>query len=73
MFFFFQAPLYWDIFANRGLNSARICFTCHNFEHQGAVPAHDLKPCGLDVDHIDRPDRLQDDSSHGRINTVKVR
>ncbi|KAF3328422.1 putative starch synthase 4 [Carex littledalei] len=67
----FVAPLYWDIFANRGLNSARICFTCHNFEHQGAVPAHDLKPCGLDVDHLDRPDRLQDDSSHGRINAVK--
>ncbi|XP_078152009.1 starch synthase 4 isoform X2 [Carex rostrata] len=67
----FVAPLYWDIFANRGLNSARICFTCHNFEHQGSVPAHDLKPCGLDVDHLDRPDRLQDDSSHGRINAVK--
>ncbi|XP_042456433.1 probable starch synthase 4, chloroplastic/amyloplastic isoform X1 [Zingiber officinale] len=31
----FVAPLYWDIYAAKGLNSARICFTRHNFEHQG--------------------------------------
>lgn len=66
-----QAPLYWDVYANLGFNSARICFTCHNFEYQGTAPARDLAWCGLDVEHLDRPDRMRD-NSHGRINVVKV-
>ncbi|CAD6333083.1 unnamed protein product [Miscanthus lutarioriparius] len=66
----FVAPLYWDVYANLGFNSARICFTCHNFEYQGVAPAQDLAYCGLDVDHLDRPDRMRD-NSHGRINVVK--
>lgn len=66
----FVAPLYWDVYANLGFNSARICFTCHNFEYQGIAPAQDLAYCGLDVDHLDRPDRMRD-NSHGRINVVK--
>ncbi|CAM0954378.1 unnamed protein product [Alopecurus aequalis] len=66
----FVAPLYWDVYANLGFNSARICFTCHNFEYQGTAPARDLAGCGLDVEHLDRPDRMRD-NSHGRINVVK--
>ncbi|CAN6336988.1 unnamed protein product [Urochloa humidicola] len=66
----FVAPLYWDVYANMGVNSARICFTCHNFEYQGTAPAQDLAYCGLDVEHLDRPDRMRD-NSHGRINVVK--
>ncbi|GJN15043.1 hypothetical protein PR202_gb01929 [Eleusine coracana subsp. coracana] len=66
----FVAPLYWDIYANLGFNSARICFTCHNFEYQGTAPPQDLAYCGLDVERLDRPDRMQD-NSHGRINVVK--
>lgn len=66
----FVAPLYWDVYANLGFNSARICFTCHNFEYQGTTPAHDLACCGLDVERLDRPDRMRD-NSHGRINVVK--
>lgn len=66
----FVAPLYWDVYANLGFNSARICFTCHNFEYQGTAPARDLAWCGLDVEHLDRPDRMRD-NSHGRINVVK--
>ncbi|XP_062180224.1 probable starch synthase 4, chloroplastic/amyloplastic isoform X2 [Phragmites australis] len=66
----FVAPLYWDVYANLGFNSARICFTCHNFEYQGVAPAQDLAYCGLDVEHLDRPDRMRD-NSHGRINVVK--
>jgi starch synthase len=54
-----------------GFNSARICFTCHNFEYQGTAPPQDLAYCGLDVERLDRPDRMQD-NSHGRINVVKV-
>ncbi|XP_031743850.1 probable starch synthase 4, chloroplastic/amyloplastic isoform X2 [Cucumis sativus] len=67
----FIAPLYWDLYYPKGLNSARICFTCHNFEYQGTAPASDLGSCGLDVDQLNRQDRLQDNSSHERINAVK--
>lgn len=68
----FKAPLYWDIYAPKGLNSARICFTCHNFEYQGTAPASELALCGLDVSHLNRPDRMQDHSAHDRINPLKV-
>ncbi|KAF4360135.1 hypothetical protein F8388_000004 [Cannabis sativa] len=67
----FVAPLYWDLYAPKGLNSARICFTCHNFEYQGTAPASELASCGLDVHQLNRPDRMQDYSSHDRVNPVK--
>ncbi|KAL5577169.1 hypothetical protein UlMin_018868 [Ulmus minor] len=67
----FVAPLYWDLYAPKGLNSARICFTCHNFEYQGTAHASELASCGLDVGQLNRPDRMQDNSAHDRINPVK--
>ncbi|CAN1145795.1 Probable starch synthase 4, chloroplastic/amyloplastic [Linum perenne] len=66
-----QAPLYWDIYVPKGLNSARICFTCHNFEYQGIAHASELASCGLDVQQLNRPDRMQDNSAHDRVNFVK--
>ncbi|XP_010275603.1 PREDICTED: probable starch synthase 4, chloroplastic/amyloplastic [Nelumbo nucifera] len=66
----FIAPLYWDLYVHKGLNSARICFTCHNFEYQGTAHASDLASCGLDV-HLNRPDRMQDNSAHDKVNPVK--
>ncbi|CAN0880321.1 Probable starch synthase 4, chloroplastic/amyloplastic [Linum grandiflorum] len=65
------APLYWEIYAPKGLNSARICFTCHNFEYQGTAAASELASCGLDVQHLNRPDRMQDNSALDRVNSVK--
>ncbi|XP_052180504.1 probable starch synthase 4, chloroplastic/amyloplastic isoform X2 [Diospyros lotus] len=67
----FVAPLYWDLYAPKGLNSARICFTCHNFEYQGTAPASELASCGLDVHQLNRPDRMQDNSAPDKINPVK--
>lgn len=67
----FVAPLYWDLYAPKGLNSARICFTCHNFEYQGTAPASELASCGLDIHHLNRPDRMQDNAAHDRVNPVK--
>ena len=63
-----QAPLYWDLYAPKGLNSARICFTCHNFEYQGTAPAAELASCGLNVHQLNKPDRMQDNSAHDRVN-----
>ncbi|KAF8370024.1 hypothetical protein HHK36_031944 [Tetracentron sinense] len=65
------APLYWDLYTPKGLNSARICFTCHNFEYQGTAPASELASCGLEVYQLNRPDRMQDNSAHDRVNPVK--
>lgn len=70
--FSLQAPLYWDLYAPKGLDSARICFTCHNFEYQGTASASELGSCGLDVNQLNRPDRMQDHSSRDRVNPVKV-
>lgn len=67
----FVAPLYWEIYAPKGLKSARICFTCHNFEYQGAASASNLASCGLDVNHLNRPDRMQHNSDPNRVNPVK--
>ncbi|XP_026391963.1 probable starch synthase 4, chloroplastic/amyloplastic isoform X4 [Papaver somniferum] len=67
----FVAPLYWDLYVPKGLNSARICFTCHNFEYQGTSNASELGSCGLDVHQLNRPDRMQDHSAHDRVNPVK--
>lgn len=67
----FVAPMYWDIYAPQGLNSARIAFTCHNFEYQGTESATSLASCGLDVQQLNRPDRMQDNFRHDRVNAVK--
>ncbi|KAG0459992.1 hypothetical protein HPP92_023120 [Vanilla planifolia] len=67
----FVAPLYWDIYANKGFNSARICFTCHNFEYQGTTHVSELSSCGLDIVRLNRPDRMQDNFAHDRINPLK--
>lgn len=67
----FVAPMYWDIYAPQGLNSARIAFTCHNFEYQGKESATALASCGLDVQQLNRPDRMQDNFRHDRVNAVK--
>ncbi|XP_052487977.1 probable starch synthase 4, chloroplastic/amyloplastic [Gossypium raimondii] len=64
-----KAPLYW--YAPKGLNSARIYFTCHNFEYQGTASASELASCGLDAQELNRPDRMQDNTAHDSVNPVK--
>ncbi|XP_027920506.1 probable starch synthase 4, chloroplastic/amyloplastic isoform X3 [Vigna unguiculata] len=67
----FIAPLYWEIFVHKGLNSARICFTCHNFEYQGTAAASELDSCGLVSQNLNKSDKMQDNSAHDRVNSVK--
>ncbi|GLT50623.1 hypothetical protein SLA2020_240970 [Shorea laevis] len=67
----FVAPLYWDLYAPKGLNSAQVCFTCHNFENQGTAPASELASCGLDVYRFNRLDRMQDNFALDKVNPVK--
>ncbi|MCO5592626.1 hypothetical protein L7F22_046629 [Adiantum nelumboides] len=65
------APLYWDVYVAQGLDSARIAFTCHNFEYQGTDSPDALVSCGLDPQRLHRPDRMQDNFVHNRINLLK--
>ncbi|KAI5060950.1 hypothetical protein GOP47_0023455 [Adiantum capillus-veneris] len=65
------APLYWDVYVPQGLDSARIAFTCHNFEYQGTDSPAALASCGLDPQQLHRPDRMQDNFVHNRINLLK--
>jgi hypothetical protein len=67
-----QAPLYWDIYVPLDLDSARLAFTCHNFEYRGSEPAGALTSCGLNVQSLLRPDLMQDNSSPKKISILKV-
>ncbi|XP_024531361.1 probable starch synthase 4, chloroplastic/amyloplastic isoform X1 [Selaginella moellendorffii] len=65
------APLYWDIYVPLGLNSARLAFTCHNFEYQGTESPAALAAFGLNVQQQFRQDRMQDSFMHDRVNLLK--
>ncbi|KAG0562921.1 hypothetical protein KC19_9G183000 [Ceratodon purpureus] len=65
------APLYWDIYVPLGLDSARLAFTCHNFQYQGVQDPAAITACGLSARDLMRPDRMQDNSAHNRINLLK--
>ncbi|RWW69225.1 hypothetical protein BHE74_00023193 [Ensete ventricosum] len=40
-------------------------------ESDGTAPASELASCGLNVHHLNRPDRMQDNSAHDKVNPVK--
>lgn len=65
------APMYWNLYVPQGLDSARIAFTCHNFEYQGTDSPGALASCGLDPQQLHRPDRMQDNFIHNRVNLLK--
>ncbi|KAK7252473.1 hypothetical protein RIF29_36435 [Crotalaria pallida] len=64
-------PLFWDIFVNQGLGSARILLTCHGFNSQCIVHPDKLASCGLDPVRLHRPDRLQDNNNAQLLNILK--
>lgn len=68
-----QAPLYWDVFVPKGMSSAQVVLTCHNFEYQGTEHNSSLASCGLDVARQLTPQRMQDNFLHDKVNLLKVR
>ncbi|XP_061336863.1 probable starch synthase 4, chloroplastic/amyloplastic [Gastrolobium bilobum] len=64
-------PLFWDIFANQGLERTRILLTCHGFASQGIEQPDKLALCGLDPLRLHRPDRLQDNTNTQLVNILK--
>lgn len=50
----------------------RVCFTIHNFKHQGTADAHPLHATGLGrPEYFLREDKLRDDHKHDVINLMK--
>lgn len=65
------APLYWDVYYPQGFDSAKVAFTCHNFEYQGTDSPSALASCGLDVPSHFRQDRMQDNYMPDKVNLLK--
>uniref|UniRef100_UPI0030DA9F97 glycogen/starch synthase n=1 Tax=Cyanothece sp. BG0011 TaxID=2082950 RepID=UPI0030DA9F97 len=56
----------------RGMDSQRVCYTIHNFKHQGGGPASILGAIQLDNHpYYLSPDRLKDNSIPNHINFMK--
>ncbi|XP_024180515.1 probable starch synthase 4, chloroplastic/amyloplastic isoform X2 [Rosa chinensis] len=64
-------PLFWDIFANQGLEGTRILLTCHDLNSQCLEHPDKLALCGLDPSSLHRPDRLQDNTKSHLVNILK--
>ncbi len=64
--------LLFDIYQHLGMSSQRICFTMHNFRHQGQVGPELLWATGLGrPEHYFHHDRLRDNFNHGLLNLAK--
>jgi starch synthase len=62
----------YEIYQARGLDRQRVCFTIHNFRHQGLAGESILWKTGLDYpDRYFREERLQHHSGPGAINMMK--
>ncbi|MDX1409813.1 MAG: glycogen synthase, partial [Saprospiraceae bacterium] len=64
------AVLQFEIYQHHGMAHQRVCYTIHNFKHQGITGEHILHACGLGP-HLFHPDRLQDHFNHSAINLMK--
>ena len=65
--------LLFEMYRHTHLNTARVCFTIHNFKHQGACGEYILRATGLNrPDYYYHTDRLQDDFHPGALNMMKA-
>ncbi|CAN6239110.1 unnamed protein product [Urochloa humidicola] len=65
------APLFWDIFAQQGLENTRILLTCQDLNYQCLEDPNKLEMCGLDPRKLHRADRLQDPNKTHLVNILK--
>ena len=62
----------YEIYQARGLTDQRVCFTVHNFRHQGLAGEDLLWKTGLDYpDRYLQQERLQDPRHTGAVNMIK--
>jgi starch synthase len=62
--------LLYEIYQHHGMSNQRICYTIHNFKHQGVTGDFILRAAGL-PHHLFQADRLRDDFNHNAINLMK--
>ena len=61
-----------EIYANLGMGNQRVCYTIHNFKHQGQAPEAVLQAAGLGrSDYYYSPERLMDHKKPKDINFMK--
>jgi starch synthase len=64
--------LLYEIYQHLGMSHSRVCYTIHNFRHQGTVGDGVLWATGLNrPDYYFSQDRLQDNHNHQRLNLMK--
>jgi starch synthase len=61
-----------EIYKFLGMGNSRVCYTIHNFKHQGVWDAEVLKASGLNrPEFFMHRDRMQDDFNHSALNLLK--
>ena len=61
-----------EIYKHHGMGTPRVCYTIHNFKHQGISGVNVLRGTGLNNDgYYYQQDRLQDNFNLGAINMMK--
>lgn len=67
------APVFrYEIYQPLGMTHPRVCYTIHNFRHQGITGDYLLWATELGrIDHYMHPDRVRDNRSHREMNCMK--
>lgn len=64
--------LLYEQYQHGGMAEQRVCYTIHNFRHQGLTGAHVLWTTGLGrIEHFTHHDRLGDHTAPGAVNLMK--
>lgn len=64
--------LLWEMYHHLGMKHPRVCFTIHNFRHQGVTGEHILRATGLHrPQHFFHYDRLRDNANPCALNLMK--
>ena len=64
--------LLWEIYQRMGMQNQRVCYTIHNFKHQGVTGEYILRATGLlRLEHYLNYDRLRDNFNPHALNLMK--
>jgi starch synthase len=64
--------LLYEMYQHLGMRHSRVCFTVHNFKHQGVTGDHVLRATGLNrPEYFSHCDRLRDNYNPRAINLMK--
>lgn len=62
----------YEMYQGQGMHTQRVCYTIHNFKHQGVTGEYILSATGLSrPTHFYNFDRLRDNFNHGALNLMK--